>query len=199
MGVAKAILLEPLEERAHRPTGRHHYRRWHSRHDRCPEPGPAGFCRDAGRARTELGGLLRHLFKLYPRSQTPGAGREYITEVNSHPHIEVFTSAEVREIRGFIGNFELLSTATPGDGPTPTGWGHRCRHWRRRAQASGVYGYGDDARIITQLELEQLLAAPPPVLQSPSPSPTPTVVMIQCVGARDDKRTYCGRTAASPP
>ncbi len=198
MGVAKAILLEPLEGK-----------------ELTVQPAAAiigagiagmtvalslaqrGFAVTLIEREPELGGLLRHLFKLYPtQSDARSLVEQYITEVNSHPHIEVFTSAEVREIRGFIGNFELIVHSDPLGMDLPLQVGAIVvATGAEELKPVGVYGYGDDARIITQLELEQLLAAPPP--RSPIPktrAPTPTVVMIQCVGARDDKRTYCGRT-----
>ena len=47
------------------------------------------------------------------------------------------------------------------------------------------YGYGQDARVVTQRQLEQMLANGDEV-----PSP---VVMIQCVESREPERPYCSR------
>jgi heterodisulfide reductase subunit A len=52
----------------------------------------------------------------------------------------------------------------------------------------GLYAYGEDPRVITQLELEQLLTT------DGIPEPLSSVVMIQCVGARSETTPYCGRT-----
>jgi heterodisulfide reductase subunit A-like polyferredoxin len=50
------------------------------------------------------------------------------------------------------------------------------------------YLYGQHPNVITQRELEERLAQPISNLQSP-----PSIVMIQCVGSRDDEHPYCSR------
>jgi heterodisulfide reductase subunit A len=139
----------------------------------------------------ELGGSLRHLFKLYPTHADARALLERrVAEVNDHPYIEVLTLAEVQSVRGYIGNYELqVHSRWPGM-PSPlsvqagiilvaTGADEH--------KPAGAYGYGDDPRVLTQGEMEQRLGAG----DLPSLS---SVVMIQCVGARDEARSYCGRT-----
>jgi heterodisulfide reductase subunit A len=139
----------------------------------------------------ELGGSLRHLYKLYPtHADARTLMDRRIAEVNDHPYIEVLTSAEVQSVRGYVGNYELLVQSTWPGVPSPlsvqagiivvaTG--------AEELKPEGVYGYGDDTRAITQGELEQKLA-------SGGLTSLSSVVMIQCVGARDEVRGYCGRT-----
>ena len=56
-----------------------------------------------------LGGILRHLDKLYPtRADARDLVEQYTAEVSDHPHIDVLTSAQIHEVRGYIGNYELL-------------------------------------------------------------------------------------------
>ena len=52
------------------------------------------------------------------------------------------------------------------------------------------YSYGQDDRIITQKELQKRLAED--TLEKPT-----AVVMIQCVGSRDEEHPYCSRTCCS--
>jgi heterodisulfide reductase subunit A len=192
MGVAKAALLEPLEETelAVQPTAA------------IIGGGIAGMTAALSLARRgfavtlverepELGGTLRHLHKLYPtHTHARQLLERTLVDVGGHPHIEVLTSAEVRAVRGYIGNYELvvhskqlgLRSGLPvqvGIIIVATG--------AEEFKPSGAYGYGNDPRVITQQELERFLAAadPQPALSS--------VVMIQCVGARDETRAYCGR------
>jgi len=54
------------------------------------------------------------------------------------------------------------------------------------------YLYGEDERIVTQLELENLLSS-----NSQEFSKTKTVVMIQCVGSREKEHMYCSRVCCS--
>ena len=197
MGVAKAALLEPLEE---------------TELSVLPAAvviggGIAGMTAALSLARRgfsvtlverepELGGLLRHLDRLYPTgSSACDLVDRFVADVTTHPHIEVLTSAQVREVRGYIGNYELLirTELFNADLSIPAGAvivATGAEEWK----PAGMYGYGTDPRVITQQELEQQLASDPD--RAPIPdghSSTPTVVMIQCVGARDATHAYCSR------
>jgi len=198
MGVARAALLEPLEET-----------------DLAVLPaaivvggGMAGMTAALNLARrgfavslvereAELGGLLRSLDKLYPTGVAARVVVERcIAEVRSHPLIEVLTSTTVREVRGYIGDYELLvhSQQLGMDLPLQAGV-VIVATGAEELKPTGLFGYDEDPRVITQGELEILLATGGSQSLFPQPqSPIPTVVMIQCVGARDTKRSYCGRT-----
>ena len=54
----------------------------------------------------------------------------------------------------------------------------------------GQYAYGEDERVMTQMELEALIAG------SKAPK-AGRVTMIQCVGSRNDERPYCSRVCCS--
>ncbi len=202
MGVARAALLEPLEE-AELPV----------------QPaaaiiggGMAGMTAALSLARRgfavtlierepKLGGLLRHLDRLYP---TMASARELaerrVAEVCNEPRIEVLTSAEVQEVRGYIGNFELIvHTRQFGmdvDLPVQAGV-ILIATGAQEFKPVGRYGYGTDPRVLTQQELEQWLAAssqaPPRPGQKSNSKNLKSVVMIQCVAARDETHAYCGR------
>jgi heterodisulfide reductase subunit A len=191
MGVAKAALLEPLQEAelAMQPTAA------------VIGGGAAGMTAALSLSRRafsvtlverapELGGVLCHLDKLYPtHADAQQLVEDLRTEVYAQPHIEVLTSAEVREVKGYVGNYELLVHSQQFGMDLPVQAGVLVVATGAEELAPhGVYGYGDDPRVITQGELEQLLRT------DMAGSPTSTVVMIQCVGARDDTRSYCGRT-----
>jgi len=198
MGVAKAALLEPLEETelAVQPAAA------------VLGGGIAGMTAALSLARrgfavtlvereAVLGGVLRHLDKLYPTgTDARDLLDRYVTEVSAHPRIEVMTSAQIHRVRGYIGDYELLVHSKQygmdlliqaGVIIVATG--------AEEFKPVGMYGYGDDPRVITQQELEQLLAANADQSVLPdTQASTPAVVMIQCVGARDQTHVYCGRT-----
>jgi heterodisulfide reductase subunit A len=107
--------------------------------------------------------------------------------VKSNKGIDVLTSTVVNQVRGFIGNFEV--TLQKGNAETvnlsvgtiivSTG--------AVDFEPIGMYGYKQYGNVITQLQLEELLKKGQ--LKKPE-----KVVMIQCVGAREEKgRTYCSR------
>jgi heterodisulfide reductase subunit A len=191
MGVARATLLEPLEET-----------------ELLVQPAAAiigggmagmtaalslarrGFAVTLVEREPELGGISLHLHKLYP---TSADARELVERsvaaVSDHVHIEVLTSAEVREVRGYIGNYELLVRSRQFGMDLPVQAGVIIvATGAEEFKPVGIYGYGDHPDVTTQQELEGLLAA------SELPSALSSVVMIQCVGARDETRSYCGRT-----
>lgn len=191
MGVAKAALLEPLEETelAVQPAAA------------IIGGGIAGMTAALSLARRgfavtlverepEMGGVLRHLDKLYPTgTQARDLLERHVAEVLAHPHIEVMTRAEVRQVRGYIGNYELVVYSKELGMELPIQAGAVIiATGAEELKPAGKYGYGDNPRVITQQELEGLLATDT-LQQAPS-----AVVMIQCVGARDDTRPYCGRT-----
>jgi heterodisulfide reductase subunit A len=191
MGVAKAALLEPLEET-----------------ELTVQPAAAiiggglagmtaalslarrGFAVTLVEREPQLGGTSRHLYKLYPtHSDARPLVDRSIAAVSDHAHIEVLTSAEVQKVRGYIGNYEVVVyskefgmdlTVQAGVIIVATG--------AEELKPIGLYGYGDHPNVVTQQELECLMA------QANLPSPISCVVMIQCVGARDETRSYCGRT-----
>jgi heterodisulfide reductase subunit A len=137
----------------------------------------------------ELGGKLKELYKLHPNDKPSSEILdEYVQSVRSNPNIKVYTSSTVNHIEGFIGNFEAsinhegkeqklnagtIIVATGADVFKPR----------------GMYCYGENKNVITQLELEKLMKENK--LGKPK-----NVVMIQCVGAREEKeggRNYCSR------
>jgi len=136
----------------------------------------------------ELGGMLRNLHKLYPTMQDASEGLEhFIQAVKSNKSIDVFTSTVVKEVKGFIGNFKVTlqkgnsETANLDIGTIVVATGATI------FEPVGMYGYGEHENVITQLQLERLLKEGQ--LKKPE-----KVVMIQCVGSREEKgRTYCSR------
>ena len=136
----------------------------------------------------EMGGLLRGVHRLYPTGDDAHAFIEAKVEAaKRHPNIEVFTGAEVRDVRGFIGNYEVVV----GQGERELGFSVGAiivATGAKEFKPVGMYGY-DGERVITQGELEKLLAKRTETHDWQIRS----VVMIQCVGARDETRPYCSR------
>jgi len=141
----------------------------------------------------EMGGLLRGAHRIYPTGDDArGFVETRIRAVRDHPNVQVFTNTEVRDVKGFVGNYQVLVRQSDGDaGPTEvdlkvgtiivaTG--------ARVFRPDGMYGY-DGKRVVTLRELDRLLEEH---MGSLSPR-VKSVVMIQCVGARNDERPYCSR------
>ncbi len=130
----------------------------------------------------ELGGRLKSLYKLFPIDQKAQILLDRLRQnVISNKNLTVHTSAQVKNIEGFIGNYEVeveengcslnltigvILVAVGASLLTPT----------------GKFGYDGITRI-TQHELEGKLKNNDMVAKD--------IVMIQCVGARNDERAYC--------
>ena len=131
----------------------------------------------------ELGGMLRNIYKLYPTNQDVSSFLEpKIEAVKEHSNIKLYLSSKVKEVKGFVGNYEVTVTGEKeesfGVGAIILATGSKL------LEAKGIYDY-DGNKVITQLELERILKAG---------FKADNVVMIQCVGSRIEERPYCSRT-----
>jgi heterodisulfide reductase subunit A len=144
----------------------------------------------------ELGGKLRRIYHTLDMDNVQGYLRELIHRVHSHSQVHVFTEATIEEIAGNVGNFRttlvsgngrarqvvlehgVVVVATGGEENKPT-----------------EYLYGRDQRVITQLDLEAMLASETKGTEDgrPFPEHCNRVVMIQCVESRVQERPYCSR------
>ncbi|MCX7000960.1 MAG: hypothetical protein NT106_11820, partial [Candidatus Sumerlaeota bacterium] len=104
-------------------------------------------------------------------------------------NIRVFTSARVKAVEGYIGNFK--STIAGNDGAEEIfEHGVVIVATGANEKMPSEYHYGESGRIVTQRELEERLAFH-------NLSDAGTFVMIQCVGSRDDERPYCSRVCCN--
>jgi heterodisulfide reductase subunit A len=134
----------------------------------------------------QLGGLLLRLDKLYPtQDDALPLVQARIAEVQRHPRIEIFTSSELSQLKGFVGNYEAVVQDDEGRQSSFTIGAIIVATGASVFKPVGMYGY-DGERVITQLELEKRMVN----WETGLPA---RVVMIQCVGARIPERPYCSR------
>ncbi|UCC33252.1 MAG: CoB--CoM heterodisulfide reductase iron-sulfur subunit A family protein [Candidatus Bathyarchaeota archaeon] len=136
----------------------------------------------------KLGGMLRKLYKLYS-AQTDASQliEAKIGEIEKHRNIEVLTSATVTEVKGFYGNYDVTIRQERKNVPFRVGV-IVVAIGAEEFKPVGMYGY-DGIQIVTQLELEEMLKEDRVKAHS--------IVMIQCVGARDEKRSYCAKVCCT--
>jgi len=138
----------------------------------------------------ELGGNLRKVYHTLEGGDVQGLLENTIQKIKENELIHVFTNVEIEGIDGFVGNFK---TTVKSDGQEYT-----LEHGAIIVASGGEeykpteYLYGQHDRALTQLELEQKLAA-----HSLKFEHLNNVVMIQCVGSRDGERPYCSRICCS--
>jgi len=139
----------------------------------------------------ELGGNAKNLFRIIDGRRVKDYLDSLVLRINSHPNIHLYTESTIQEISGYIGNFKAkirtrntLSEIEHGVVIVATG---------AKEYAPTEYMYGKDKRIVTQRELEEKLFNHLSASGGIQPFNYQNVVMIQCVGSRDNERRYCSR------
>jgi heterodisulfide reductase subunit A len=143
----------------------------------------------------ELGGNARHIQTTLRGNNVQRKLAEMIDAVESNPLIHVHTAAEVRQVDGFVGNFESqIYCAGNGHGPQEITVEHGVIIVATGAveRETSDYFYGQDERVVTQREMEEALAR-----CELADEPLRSVVMIQCVESRTEEHPYCSRVCCS--
>ena len=135
---------------------------------------------------SDLGGMARRLRHTLAGLDVQAFLSDLVRKVYRHPLIHVSTDATITEVSGYVGNFV---TKVRADG--------RIKEILHGAAvlATGAeeyrpteYSYGTGERVVTQLELEEQIAD-----GAEWPADCRSLVMIQCVGCRQEDRNYCAR------
>ncbi|MEJ2108465.1 MAG: CoB--CoM heterodisulfide reductase iron-sulfur subunit A family protein [Acidobacteriota bacterium] len=138
----------------------------------------------------DLGGMARRIHYTLDGMDVQAYLKDLVQKVYRHPSIHVYTNAVIPESSGYVGNFETRvitegRTARIQHGATVIATG-------AEEYKPGEYLYGEDERVMTQLELEGKIAdGEEKIIRSQS------LVMIQCVGCRQEDRNYCARICCS--
>ncbi|OFW59468.1 MAG: heterodisulfide reductase [Candidatus Solincola sediminis] len=136
-----------------------------------------------------LGGLARNIRFNAGGDDVQAYLEQLIERVEKEELITVFTSHRVKDVSGFVGQFKTLIE-------DPEGRETFLEHGAVIVATGGgqyqpaEYLYGLDERVITQWQLEDML------VKMPEPLPK-RVVMIQCVGSRDEERPYCSKVCCT--
>jgi heterodisulfide reductase subunit A-like polyferredoxin len=131
----------------------------------------------------ELGGNLRHIHYMLGSEDPQERLRSIIKEVTENEKIQVHLNAEVADVEGYVGNFK--TTLTRGSDKKEINHGITIVATGAVEYKPTEYLYGIDSRVLTQRELEERLAI--------GQFNAKTVVMIQCVGSRNEERPNCSR------
>ncbi|MFQ6032961.1 MAG: CoB--CoM heterodisulfide reductase iron-sulfur subunit A family protein, partial [Candidatus Zixiibacteriota bacterium] len=150
---------------------------------------------------TELGGNLRHIHYTLEGLDPQATLKKIIDEVESNQLIQVHKGVEIKDMSGYVGNYKtriktrLSSGLQPPDqnqGESELEHGIIIVATGAKTYEPGEYLYGKDPRVLTQKELEEKIAT-----NDSEISNYQHVVMIQCVGSREEKRPYCSRICCS--
>jgi heterodisulfide reductase subunit A-like polyferredoxin len=139
---------------------------------------------------TYLGGNARTIQYTLDGIDVQSELNELIRKVEKDPRIHLMTEAAIEKIDGFVGNYNTqvrkngeVKKIDHGVIIVATG----AEEYRPRE-----FLYGQEPQVITQKELEERITLYPDKLKS-----LKNVVMIQCIGSRNDDRPYCSRICCS--
>jgi heterodisulfide reductase subunit A2 len=135
---------------------------------------------------TDLGGTVRKLHYTLEGLDVPAYLRGMVRRVYQHPLIHVHTDATITDASGYVGNF--VTRVKSERGVTDIQHGAAVIAIGADVYRPTEYLYGEDDRVMTHLELEERIGnGDERVISSQS------LVMIQCVGCRNEDRNYCSR------
>jgi heterodisulfide reductase subunit A len=139
---------------------------------------------------TELGGMARKIHHTLEGLDVQAYLHDLIKKVYQHPSIHVYTDATILEAAGYVGNFTTRVKSERGV--------REIKHGAAIiATGANVYKpteylYGTDERVMTHLELEEQIEK-----RNEKVINAKNLVMIQCVGCRNEDRNYCSRICCS--
>jgi heterodisulfide reductase subunit A len=141
-----------------------------------------------------LGGMAARLSQLLPQQGSKlSLIKEKIEQVKKHPQIDILTSCEVADVRGFLGNFEVVlkSSANGSDEReiqagaivVATGFG------LFDPQHNSDHEYGENDNVFTALEFEEQIGSGKLLLKDGKKPKS--VALVHCVGR--EERGYCSK------
>jgi len=138
----------------------------------------------------DLGGMARRIHTTLEGLDVQAYLQDLVRRVYQHPLIHVYTDAIIMEATGYVGNFVTLVKS--GRGVTEIKHGATVIAIGADEYQPTEYLYGEDDRVLTLLELEERIARGEEKIVN-----SHCLVMIQCVGCRNEDRNYCSRVCCS--
>jgi heterodisulfide reductase subunit A len=139
---------------------------------------------------TDLGGMARRIHYTLEGLDVQAYLRDLVRKVYQHPLIHVYTDATITEATGYVGNF--VTKVKSDRGITEIKHGAAVIATGADVYKPTEYLYGQDDRVMTNLELEEHISQGDEKVISAE-----SLVMIQCVGCRNEDRNYCARICCS--
>ena len=137
-----------------------------------------------------LGGIARKIHTTLEGLDVQAYLEDLMEKVYKNPLIHVYESANITEATGYVGNF--VTTISSPRGITEIKHGAAVIAIGADLYTPTEYLYGQDERVMTHLELEEKIVNGEEAITNAQ-----CIVMIQCVGCRNEDRNYCSRICCS--
>lgn len=138
----------------------------------------------------DLGGMARRIHETLEGMDVQAFLKDLIRKVYQHPLIHVYTDATITGATGYVGNF--LTRVKSDKRVTEIKHGAAVIAIGAEVYQPREYLYGEDERVLTHLDLEERIH-----LRDEKITQAECIVMIQCVGCRNEERNYCSRICCS--
>jgi len=135
----------------------------------------------------ELGGFGRHIYNTLEGGDVQAYLKEMINKVENHPHLKVYKNANIIAIDGYIGNFKTTIEHGPNKDKAEFDHGVVIVATGAQEYKPKEYLYGENDKVVLQSEFEKMLNTNGEIKNMKS------VVMIQCVGSRNEEHPYCSK------
>jgi len=192
MAVARATLMEPLQEITVKPT---------------PSAlviggGVAGMVSALSMAElgykvhlvekgSRLGGHALKLKKTWKGEDIASYAASLVNRISKHELIDVYLNSEVKDAKGYVGNFATTIATTNSEGEISK---KRIDHGvviiatGAHSLKPNEYLYGKNPHVLRWFQLDKKITKEPDPFKK-----VKTFVFIQCVGSREAERPYCSR------
>ncbi|MHA2048893.1 MAG: FAD-dependent oxidoreductase [Promethearchaeota archaeon] len=138
-----------------------------------------------------IGGFAKNIYHTLENNNVQEFLGELIKEVEDNQLIKVFTKAQITSILGYIGNFTTNIVYSKNKKSIDLDHGIIIVATGAKEHQPNTYKYGQDPRIISQTEFERKIFTTDDIMKLNS------IVMIQCVGSRNEGHPYCSRICCS--
>ncbi len=135
---------------------------------------------------TEMGGMARKLHHTIEGKDIRAYLDHLVGEVHAEQNIEVLAGTRITGFSGYKGNFSTEVMGGANTDPRTLKHGIIILATGATEYIPTEYMYAESDRVVTQVELGDRLA-------QKGASDLTTVVMIQCVGSRNDQNPNCSR------
>jgi len=137
-----------------------------------------------------LGGMALRLQTTIEGMDVQAYLKDLIKKVYQHPLVHVSHQATIKKVEGYVGSF-VTTVETEG----------RVKEIKHGATVVAIgadeykpseYLYKENDQVFTHIEVEEEIAKGNEAITNAE-----TLVMIQCVGSRNEERNYCSRVCCS--
>ena len=135
----------------------------------------------------ELGGFSRQIYHTLEGGDVQAYIEDIIEKIKSNKFIHVYNEAVIEAIDGYVGNFK--STITHGSSKERIEFDHGIVIVATGAKEyqPKEFLYGQNENVVLQSEFEKILNTNGKIKDKN------TIVMIQCVGSRNEEHPYCSK------